>query len=310
MGYSRSAGVELVPPEDPPIDLIDEQFLHIVAQRDPIERRLLLWTAALAEAFERDARERVPISGEYLRSYGFLDPDFEANAFGVIVHASPLMGVFSGIGRTLTIGAYSFPVAIRRWNYVSHAPTIDPKNGRSTCWARRKSDSKVGLLTAKHVLDPKILPNADLVDRKGVASRGTVLDLAPDPIDAALIEVTGGPRALSGVQQPDYYVAQWLNVDIDIGAGTLTTKVAHVTDVRGNWGSPYNPARLFLAQAGQPGDSGALVFLSAQQDFGNQRKGEWVGIYTGEQVNAQGQVEGVCQHLGQVQEILKIEVGE
>jgi hypothetical protein len=125
------------------------------------------------------------------------------------------------------VGNLLFPAFVRpaRWEF-HQLPQVHPANGTGACWARSLKPglrTKVGRLTAKHVVGQRILGNPVPLT-KGL---GRLLDVAPEEIDAALIQV---PRA----QLPPYLhafgaqtdIAQWIDVQVyGRESGVYTTQV-------------------------------------------------------------------------------------
>jgi hypothetical protein len=87
-------------------------------------------------------------------------------------------------------------------------------------------------------------------------------------------------------------------VDVHSPAGLFSTKVTEVSSGRGTLDSSV-PLRIFLANAGQGGDSGALVVDS---------NGNGIGLYTGEVTTPANLQEGFCQHLGQVEKTMAVDL--
>ena len=137
-------------------------------------------------------------------------------------------------GFAVKVGNLLFPAFVRpaRWEF-HQLPQVHPANGTGACWARSLKPglrTKVGRLTAKHVVGQRILGNPVPLT-KGL---GRLLDAAPEGIDAALIQV---PRA----QLPPYlhafgaqtHIAQWIDVQVyGRESGVFQTKVTEVTPSR------------------------------------------------------------------------------
>ena len=330
MDVSRSSGLALIPRSDPPGYLLQglpSELEHSFGDRSKEEVRTLLWVTALAEAFDRFLHEEEGATFELMQpsdlppgakapeqrlidtvAYGFLDPDTEADAFGVILYAGPEWWTprisRPSPGRRLppiVIDGMHFPVVIRHYSFEPHMPTIHPVGGRSTCWAET-STQQVGILTAGHVVDGlTTLPNVDLVEAAGGIVTGTLLARGPGGIDAAVVEP---PQGVPGGRTPlliDNWIAPWSDVQLHLGRRAVSTKVSAVTDTRGVLHAQL-PSRVFLAAAGKPGDSGAAC--SRQSD------GAFVGLYMGEMVTQANATEGVCQHLGQVRHTMNVSLSE
>src|SRR5262249_15776433 len=150
-------------------------------------------------------------------AFGFGDPEFEYDLFAALVYANAIPGARDEIC-TLHDPHYPsihVPIIIRRAFEMYHVPPTHPSSGRSACWAqstRLTPPRNYGLRTAKHVL-AGLQIHSTLSTTSG---NGTVLDLGPDGIDAALFEPPGlsaFPKAttLNVVN----YVAPWTDVQFE-----------------------------------------------------------------------------------------------
>jgi hypothetical protein len=313
MNFEKSQGLDLLPSRVPtPQELGRDRDLYArlreqIEEQTGDEQRAILWTIALQNAFEEQGVER-SIPGLEMVTYGFADPEYEEDAFAALVYTIPGVpeldeGVSaeSEISFRVKVGNLVFPVFVRQSRWEFHQlPQLHPANGTAACWARTMKPGlrkKVGLLTAKHVVGQRILGNPVPLT-KGI---GKLLDIAPEGIDAALIQV---PRAHLPAHLHHFaaqtHIAQWTDVQVyGRESGTFQTKVIEVTPSRGSLHYTI-PLRIFLANPGKPGDSGSLV-LNAN--------GEGVGIYMGSVTSlANDQVEGFCQHLKQAAETLALEL--
>jgi hypothetical protein len=295
MDFSKSNGPDLLPPGHPSPHLLVHLNDRELSDLSETALRIALWTAAVARLFEVQAPWKT-VLGYRFAAFGFADPDFEADAFGALIYARP--GAYLGNEKLSLEGdGFVFPVFVRRVVERYHAPTIHPTNGTATCWAksgRLPSTQNSGLLTAKHLLsDPRI---GSLTST--TAGYGKVLDIAPDGIDAALLEAPHCPAPPTRLPlRVARNVVPWTDVQLDgAQSGSIPTKITAVTDTRGSL-SPVLPARVFLAAHGLPGDSGALV---------KDTIGVGVGIYVAEMVDMAGRTEGVCQHLAQAKETMDL----
>jgi hypothetical protein len=310
MNIEKSKGPELLPKELPPFRYLQYPVVAPPAAglpppTVPLEEelpfellRVIFWTFAVATAFRAEELWRA-IPGYKFAAYGFADPESEADAFAVLVYASPSVVEDSDRRHVVKVGEHTFPVFIRRWIEILHgAPTIHPQRGTAACWAtsaRLQHPSNFGLLTAKHVLGAQPQLAARVPTTAGTA---TIIDLAPDGVDAALIAPAGVTQPRSGsLLTPVVHITPWTDVIFDgAQSGRIQTKVVAVTDTRGSL-DPSIPARIFLAKPGQSGDSGALV---------SDLSGDGVGIYLGEVKDQAGRAEGFAQHLGQVTHAMQL----
>ncbi|HEV2616688.1 MAG TPA: hypothetical protein VGU63_08790 [Candidatus Acidoferrales bacterium] len=313
MNFEKSQGLDLLPSRLPaPQELGGDRDLYArlreqIEEQSEDEQRAILWTIALQKAFEEQRIGR-SVAGLEMVTYGFADPEYEKDAFAALLYTAPgvpeldeILLVEPQTDLSVKIGNLQFPAFIRpsRWEF-HQLPQIHPANGTAACWARSLKPSlqkKVGLVTAKHVVGQRILGNPVPLT-KGL---GKLLDLAPEGIDAALIQV---PRTLLPSHLHHFvaqtHIAQWTDVQVyGRESGIFQTKVIEVTPSRGSLHYTI-PLRVFLANPGKPGDSGSLV-LNANA--------EGVGIYMGSVTSlANDQQEGFCQHLGQAAETLALEL--
>lgn len=242
------------------------------------------------------------IRGFWFASYGFTYPSAGGRRLGIIVY---------GRGHAdwtvpIEIQGEEFPVEFRgRTRYVPERLAAQPVGGTTTCWARsdRIESDEWGILTAAHVAsrDLSEVRIGDWVPMRG-GPPWMIVDLGPPLIDAMLLlpqaETAHEPHGAPGTFRVENLIAPWSDVRVVGGvSGAIETKVTHVTDTRGSL-DPYLPIRMFLAEALRPGDSGALVTC---RDAG-------VGIYTASMRDHAGRSEGVCQHLGQVADCMRLEL--
>jgi len=311
MNIERSGGLNLLPQKVPPPRALFHDEREYGRLREKLEKfseqetLAILWTIALQTAFEEQQIAQ-SIPGLEVVSYGLADPDVEEDAFGVIVYTAPVTAGHQEASELydeppLVVKATNlvFPVFIRQAQWEFHVHPLHPANGTAACWARSRKPTlkkKLGLLTAKHVVGARVLGNAVQLTE----GFGTLADLAPEGIDAALIQV---PKA----RMPDHVdtlssqnlIAQWTDVEVHGRAsGVIRTKVVEVTSSRGSLHYSI-PLRIFLATPGQPGDSGSLVLND---------KGEGIGIYMGSVTSPMNQQEGFCQHLGQAADALSLDL--
>jgi hypothetical protein len=299
-----SSGYSLLPPSYPSIlspFMGWDDFGAILAAEGKSEdqARAILWTVALQDAFEAtDISRNIP--GFSYVTYGFANAEFELDAFAVIVYTAPsLREMNSERPSSVVADGVEFPIIYRPAYWKLHSVSLNPANGTATSWAYSKKPGLQGrpaLLTAKHVVSGQAIGSSIPLSK----GNGTLLDLAPEGIDAALIEVSKFrvPAKLSAILCPQF-VAQWTDVDVDgLQSGSFSTKITEVNSGRGTL-HPSIPLRVFLAHAGQPGDSGALV---------RDKNGFGIGLYMGEVTTPANVQEGFCQHLGQVEQSLNIDL--
>ena len=302
---SKSSGPDLLPRSWPsphalgPTGFAFEKNPALLENLSEIQVRAVLWTIAIQNAFESGGYT-AEVAGFRAASYGFFDPESEKDGFGVIAYVSPsLHGPNRHEFAWVTVDDQSFPIIRRAAAWRLHAPSIHPSMGTSTCWASSRRPglrSKPAIVTAKHVVG-NTTPIGSAVSM--TAGHGTLLDLAPEGIDAALVQVpkTHWPGSTSTLHCQKF-VAQWTDVDVHTPSGIISTKVTEVSSGRGTL-DPSVPLRIFLANAGQSGDSGALVLDS---------NGQGIGLYMGEITTPANLQEGFCQHLGQVEEAMSADL--
>jgi len=298
MDITKSSGPDLLPRADPSPNLIeaDPAILQALDTLDSLPRHILRWVIALATAFYRRQMWRY-VRGYRFAAYGFADPEFESDDFCVLLYAFPIPG-FQDEVMWLEVGDDKFPVYVRRSVEIYHASLpVHPSLGTAACWAQSSKISapgNLGFVTAKHVLGGA-QPGSPAQTTRG---QGTVLDIGPDGIDAALVEPPPSVSPVLGSRLTVVpIVAPWTDVSFDGSqSGRIQTKVTSVTDTRGSL-NPHVPARVFLAHHGKNGDSGALVLDSG---------GQGVGIYTAMIVDAAGRAEGCSQLLAQVEYVMQL----
>lgn len=294
MDITKSSGPDLLPSELPPSELIPEQLIESLNALPAVAQRVLSWTITLAAAFEREAQwQRIP--GFRFVTYGFADPEFEADKFGAIVYATPMPGIRDDVSN-IKVGRLEFPIFVRRPIEILHSlPNVHPLNGTAGCWAtssKLPSSRDTGFLTAKHVLQPQVgapvLPGSPVPTTHGY---GTVLDVGPDGIDAALVKPSSASPSLGNRIPVIPYPYQWMDVSFcgRSSSSVVTTKVIEVSGMQAPL-SPFLPSRICLAAYGQQGDSGALVETNT---------GDGVGIYGGRYQDPSGATRGWAQHLAQ-----------
>lgn len=234
-------------------------------------------------------------------SAGFLDPDLEGGGFGLIVHAAVTNTEMEIWLPPITIGEYEFPVVVRRQVERFDAPTVQPAGGTASCWATSRSSAPAsigpGLLTAKHVTPGvvgEIVPMDD-------GSSARVLDSGPEGIDVAVLGCKPpiGTRRLATCR----LIAPWMTVEFR-GSGSqrvIRTMVSSTNDAFGVYSAYFLPIRVFLADHGEPGDSGAII------------KGplnDVVGVYIGSLTDPRNVSGGIAQHAYQAERIMDLELYE
>ncbi|MGD9711483.1 MAG: hypothetical protein AB7V46_05375 [Thermomicrobiales bacterium] len=269
----------------------------------PDLRLTAYWSLRLMEAGPYDppqsnAWQEIP--GFRFATFGFLDPETEFNGFGVTVMTVPSSHSRPPRLPDLVIDGFAFPVVVREVSEIPHAPNVVPSTGSTGCWAKSRCGSPTpvgpGVLTAKHYLgNLGIGASVALSDN----TAGTVLDLGPDGIDAAIVW-TSEPAGIIPLSTMTL-VPPWLDVEFTgQSSGYHQTKVTQITDTRGVLSSYLLPSRVFLADYGRGGDSGSLVKLIGQDVA--------VGIYGGTATDPSGRSEGWAQHAHQAALVMDMEL--
>ncbi len=305
MSVHEREGVDLVPhtmPREKLVQRIKADFEHL-SQDFQI---LHYWTTVLLDESRRHHIGQ-EIAGFNFRAAGFLDPEREANAFGLIVYASLSYEHAEGtdVLPSMEVDGEKFPVAVRRAEEVWHGPIAQPFMGTSTCWGRSRISSQrprgPGMLTAGHVItrhqykQPAVGARIQLTD--GSSSR--VMDVGPGLTDVVLISGRDRP------QQPPipvhYPIVPWMDVQFtDASARTVDTKVSSVPDNRGVYDAPTLPVRFFTAKSGNYGDSGSLMTEPSTRMA--------LGFYLGALKNPAGLSEGVAQSAYQAALLMDMEI--
>jgi hypothetical protein len=286
----------------PITSILDDEFGSEIAD-DSDKRRVLYWSTSLFDALRVRAADVVQVvPGLFRLTTGFLDPETEADDFGVIALA--LSDERDGPTRLpdIEIDGRAFPVFVRRIVANQHAwPSSHPSKGTLACWAKTRlasSKPRFGAVTAKHVVGSRI---GRRIQTAGATWK--VRDVAPEGIDAALVETPERFDERSPLLKALKLVPQWLDVTFNgAESGKHRTKVTAITDQLGILDSPLVPVRLLLAAQGRPGDSGALVL---EADRSTPRA---VGIYIAGHCDVAGRGGGLAQHMQQAVEIMDMEL--
>lgn len=306
MDISLSQGLRLLPQTSPyPTPDLPIELAESLQQRPEEEALALEWAYALADEF-RLKEIAHSIEDFELATYGFLDPETELDAFGVICYAKTaennLTNPKSNIFGYIELYGHYFPIVVRSYNLELSVADVHPQTGRSTSWAGSHATGS-GILTAGHVVDSFSDPSQIPVrEPSGTIANGSVIHRAPGGIDAALIELPRGAPG-PGVQlNIEDWPAPWSDVTLIRARGPRTTKVTAISDTRGVLSSPNVPGRVFIAKPGVSGDSGCPCLQV--------RDGSYIGLYMGRLKTQAGNEEGVLQHLGQVKLVMSIDMWE
>ena len=282
-----------------------EEFLIEAERLTEDLRRVLFWTVRLSLACNPHEVYAKKVPGFKYLSIGFHDPETEDDSFGVILYSCPSLpaGQYSE-GKiqfpSLEVDGHEFPVVVRGITEHLHQSPPNPPGGTSSCWAKsRVNGSPIGpgILTSKHVVGT--IPTLSSQLQLTCGCTGSVADIGPDGIDAALI--TSRCSRTASPLHTRKLVAPWSDVFFEgSSSGRVDTKVTDITDTRGILNSSSLPVRVFLAHHGRGGDSGALVRDSLN--------GYAVGIYMGMYTDLAGNSGGFAQHAFQATELMDMEL--
>ncbi|OPY72631.1 MAG: hypothetical protein A4E64_02890 [Syntrophorhabdus sp. PtaU1.Bin058] len=296
MNIEKSTGPRLLP-DDYSLDRLDSHsFMGKLFSRaseyleDNEALKTFYWTIRLMLASRPIVRFVRPVIGFRFLGFGFLDPELEEDNFGVIVFATnPNYGKPFFL-EPIELEEKSFPVVVRPFIEIPHWPSIHLSLGRCGCWAEtRMSSNSVGPggLTAKHCVSGLTMGSkVPLTD----GTWGTLLDIAPEGIDAAIVATGETPG--STILKTEEFVTPYTDVEFEGASGPVKTKITAVTDTFGILSSPVLPSRVALARSGAHGDSGAIVKSIPL--------GRAVGIYMGAYTDTAGRYGGLAQTAHQV----------
>jgi hypothetical protein len=297
MPLDTDYALSLLPGQLPPLN---EDFIGYLAG-DLSNRKIddllpiATWTFYLGQEFERSELWR-QIPGYLHFKVGYWGDDASGYAFGVIAYTDPRVGTPSSYVAELELDIRSFPVSVRRWNLDR---SVGPLGGLTTCHAESKrlaQPNNVGFLTADHTVYRN--RTGSVLTTNGVAK---LLDVAPNGIDAALVSYPQGtgPTFTAKIQPVRSFLVQSTTVEFnDQNGQSISAKVLAVPPF-----PPLNPHWAYIYeidQPGQPGDSGAYVWDHAS--------GDGCGIYVARGGSSTGTAVGYCQHLGQAEHVLSLDL--
>jgi len=266
----------------------------------------ILWTIALEYFYEENLYSISKVIEIEFVTYGFLNPQNEKNAFGIIVYQK--FGTKTSEPIRFKLYGEVFYIVFRQSISAIHSPRFEPLNGTKTCYAAYPGgNNKWYMLTASHLFPGK--KDGDVVDiineHNGKVVSSNIEKVCTNGIDAALVEIPDEllyPNQIKTRQ----FLAQWEDVIFESRSSNtiVQTKIVEVSSGRGTL-DPAIPLRLYTADVGIPGDSGALL----KDSYGN-----GIGIYMGTITpivnNNNLQLEGVFQHLMQAEKHLNIDIFE
>jgi hypothetical protein len=250
------------------------------------------WSLLVSDREEDVWARARDVPGFRWSAVGLLHPEVDRELggdeprFGVILYAEDDQAEQGGRREGLAFEEIQLPVVVRYGTYEEHRsrpPSIG--HGRTACWATSRKGRRRGWLTARHV-----------ADHPAMSSAGSVVDRAPECLDAALVDLGS---AGGGTAQSLAAPAVGGTVDLDLS----TPHSATILDVATNLGvrrSSRFPLRFSVNVAGNPGDSGSLVVGTPC--------GEPLGLYLGAFTSATGARNGVGLALTQIEYFMELEV--
>lgn len=225
---------------------------------------------------------------------GLLDPEVDRDLegdeppFGVILYAEDEQGEQRRRRESFAFEEIELPVVVRPGSYEDHRSAPPPiGHGRLACWATSRRGARRGWLTARHV-----------ADHPAMSTVGSVVDRAPECLDAALVDVgaVGGGGGVQALATPAVGGA----VDLDL-SNPLTATILDVATNLGVRRSSRFPLRFSVNTAGIAGDSGSLIR--------GMPCGEPLGLYLGSFTPAGGGTRsGIGLALTQIEYFMDLEV--
>lgn len=228
------------------------------------ERIGLGWALLVSDREEEVWAQARDVPGFRWSAVGLLNPEVDTGLgvdeprFGVILYAEDDQPERVGRRENLVFDEIQLPVVVRHGTYEEHLPPPYMGHGRLACWATSCSGARSGWLTARHV-----------ADHPAMSGIGSVVDRAPEYLDAALVAVE---PAGGGTAQSLAMPCAEATIDIDLSHPSSAT----ILDVATNLGVRHSsrfPLRFNFNAAGIPGDSGSLIIGTPC--------GEPMGIYLG-----------------------------
>jgi hypothetical protein len=283
----RSDWYEALPSSDA-IDRLEGAELEHWQDAPPAERVGLGWSLLVSDR-EQEIWERArDVPGFRWSAVGLLDAEVDhaltedEPPFGVILYADDDQGESGEARAALDFGEIQLPVVVR---YGSYEEQQSLGHGRHASWATSRHGRRSGWLTARHVADHPLMPKV-----------GTVVDRAPECLDAALVDV--GMRGGGSVQHLAT-PAVGATVEIDLATPQRATIIDVATNLSVGRSSRF-PLRFSLNVAGVAGESGSLIASSSSADP--------MGLYLGAFTSNQGARGGIGLALTQIKYFMDLEV--
>lgn len=258
----------------------------------PAEATGLGWSLLVSDREQEVWTRAREVPGFSWSAVGLLHPEVDRDLrdsdprFGVILYAEDGYGERVPRREDLPFEEISLPVVVRQGTYKEHrSPAPLMSHGRLACWSTTRHGARSGWLTARHV-----------ADHPAMSSQGSVVDRAPECLDAALVNVgsSGGGR-VQRLATP----APHATVDLDLPT-PLSGRILDVATNLGVQRSSRFPLRFSVNVAGRGGDSGSLIIGTPC--------GEPLGLYLGAFTTAQGAQTGIGLALTQIEYFMDMEV--
>jgi hypothetical protein len=209
------------------------------------------WALLVSDREEEVWSRAREVPGFRWSAVGLLDPELDRELrgdeppFGVILYAEDEQGEQGRRKESLVFEEIPLPVVVRPGGYTdqrSASPLLG--HGRLACWATSRRGARSGWLTARHV-----------ADHPAMSAVGSVVDRAPECIDAAVVDVgVVGGGSVQALATP----APGGKVDVDLPI-PLTATILDVATNLGVRRSSRFPMRFSVNAAGVAGDSGSLM---------------------------------------------------
>jgi hypothetical protein len=278
-------------PSAPAASRLEREELAPWPDITPGERIGLGWSLLVSDREEEVWERARGVPRFRWPAVGLLSPEVDLGIsgddlpFGVILYAeaSPNEGEQRLPG--LAFDDVELPVVVRYGHYQEHGPVPLIPHGRLACRATTRNGRFQGWVTARHVAEHPLM-----------ATVGTVLDSAPECLDAALVDIG---TSWGGVPQSLATPANGGTVELEFSAIQRAT----ILDVATNLGVQYSsrfPLRFSFNAAGQHGDSGSLITAIPC--------GEPLGIYLGAFTSRTGARTGVGLAFSQLAVLIDLEV--
>jgi len=293
MEYSDAYLREYLPRENPPMelvpgDVIDEvkRWSDFIGEDRELIARSTFWTYAIFselglgryrserfyDRFWRDLPWFTPAATDFNMSrvsFGLFDRDREEAGIGLTIDVPQHSGAEFAIIDRLSfplLGGATFPFAVRQSEIEHHV--AHPSGATSACWAKCRTTSLWGILTAGHAV------NGNRPGRAVPMASGNTASLARSyfqPVDAAFV-LTPAP-----IHKPTplpflSFASMGLPVIVNCQSGPIYRTVVDVQNNCGVVNTREIGITLCLDQPVAKGDSGALIYVAS---------GDAVGLYRG-----------------------------